>query len=279
MATTRFDKPELDNIAKAEKPMLPANLARPPWVYLHNAMGWECVCTGDDPANPEHYEWLPILQRIEGEDGVGGVSYSKESGRFNFSAAIAGHASLKARSYAIHPDDRRLGRWVNYNARFYPCHGGKKRYVEPGEGLTILSNGSVIPKPDAKEFQAFLVHLKTAGLVEPMQVEIFELAVKRIEDRLPRLRRADRPTKDSEIALARMRAAWSRESAKALSSAVDAEVEVDAEPLVDAGPVAPPTIERSAAGVPQARPQAKPPQAKPPAKPKAPKATPPKADG
>jgi hypothetical protein len=247
-ATERFDEPEIDNLARDEVSLLPKNWTRPPWVYLHGALGWECICTGDNPEDPKHYEWLPLLGRSEGIDGAGGVSYNKQTQRYNFAGALAGHATFGTRG--IEPSDGRLGEFRNYNARFYRCIGGGKRYVEPGERLTKLSNGSVNSRPDHAKTRKFLRLLKANGLVEPMQVEVFEAFVKTIENRVVNLKRLARPgpLADALHKLACYRAAWAKEVDA--SKADELEVEMEAEPVAEGTA---PAAKRDEAGVPQAR--------------------------
>lgn len=241
----RFTEPEQDRVLQKDKALLPARFAKAPWVYLHSPQGWEVVHLGKDAENVDEWEWLPLLQRIEGKDGVGGVMFDTRTRKFNFAGAIASHQQA-GNGTAIQPDDRRLGKWVNYNSRFYPCEQGKKCYVEPGEQFTKLTNGQVMIRPNREEHVLFLRHLVESGLVEPMQAEVFEQKVATVEGRIPSLRRLQNrqaSVYEAEALLRRMRAAWGRLSAKAVPVPVEAEVELDtpaAEPEPAPAPAAAP---------------------------------------
>ena len=253
--TERFENPDQDRFVQQDKKVLPANMWRPPWVYIHNAQQWECVCTGsnpdDDRLDPAKYEWIPLLGRIEGSPGDGGVTLNPQSRRINFSGALAGHATLG--QYGIQPEDSRLGKYRNYNANFYPCENVGKRYCEPGERLTKLSNGTVLTSRDDKVWFGFLRHLETAGLVEPMAVDVYNVMVAKVRSRiksLKKLKSREALREEAEFALKCMESAWKRRSAAATIEPV--EMELDVEPATEG--TAP--VSRAAGtvnGVPQAR--------------------------
>lgn len=243
MQTERFDTPKQDEVSRLDASLLPKTETRPPWVYIHNPLGWEVVCTGGDPSlplserekNPDNWEFLPMLGRIEGEDGANGVKYDKRSDTYSFALAIQVHAARG--TVAILPTDRRLGRWHRYNSRYFPCEGGGKHYCEPGERLAKLPNGMVISRPNADEFNAFRRHLKEAGLVEPMQAEVYENSIRvRSQQRLRRAENAKNPDRARDKALmlqAREEAAWAKETAAAMGGAMLLDEPVMGAPVTD----------------------------------------------
>lgn len=236
MHTERFDEPLIDNLQRSDRKLLPSDQRRPPWTYIHAATQWECVCTGGDPKNAEHWEWLPILGRIEGVEGANGVSYDKQTKRFNFSAAVTGHQSRGAT--AIQAEDSRLGKWTRYNARFFPTDGGGKRYVEPGERPTLLSNGTVVTRVDAAEMLAFRRHLKSSGLVEPMQAEVYDLIfTPQIDQRISRAQKGNKAhaLAEAQHTKACQAAAWSKESGRASEIEIEAAIE-DGPEEIEAAP-------------------------------------------
>lgn len=213
-----FAQPKRDKEIQVDQELLPAYMKRGPAIYLHTDTGWDCLCV--DVENDE-WEWLPLLQRIEAVDGVGGVTYNKQTKRFNFTGAIQGHASLKTRSAPILPSDPRLGQWRNYDRNFFDCENDGKRYVDPGEQYERLPNGDVMTSSDAKEWQAFLRNLKTAEIVPPMPAVVFRAMRNRVQHRLDQHRRneKDRSAEQAQKELARMDKAWARETAKARDGA------------------------------------------------------------
>lgn len=240
-ATERFDNPEQDDFTRQDRAALPRTWARGPWIYLHGSMGWECVCTGPNPDDLDSWEWIPILGRIEGIDGANGVTFDEKRRVFQFAAAINGHASRRnGAQFAIEPSDSRLGKWRHYNTFHIRCEGGRKRYVEPGERLSRLPNGAVVNRPNLAEYTAFRQHLKAAGLVSPMEAEVYEAHIVPLS--AARLARAQKDGNADKIAaakltIAREAAAWAREMSQRIEEAGsnELEVEVSRDPVADTG--------------------------------------------
>jgi len=246
-----FDRPERDVTVNTDRRLLPSAMRRGPAIYMHTDSGWECVCV--DEANNE-WEWLPLLQRIEAVDGVGGVLYNKETGRWNFAGAIQGHSSLKTRSLPILPSDPRLGPFRDYDRNWFPCENGGKKYIDPGERYDRLPNGTVLANPDTKTWYEFLRHLKMAGLVEPMAEVTFRAERRRVEERRKLHARAerDRSASIADEELKRMDAAWAKEAARSAGQAEPVESAKDNESALDGIAAPAPTTTRTG-GVKQPR--------------------------
>jgi hypothetical protein len=275
MSTETFETPEMDTLQGQDAALLPASWARAPWVYLHNVMLWECIFVGKvgEERDPTKYEWLPVLGRQEGQPGANGVTINPETKRLNFAGAIAGHASIK--NFAIEPSDPRLRQFRFYNAKFFKCEQGKKRYVEPGERLTKLSNGNVLPRTDYAIWYGFLRHLKANGLIQAMQVEVYDVFVAQLRNRINSLKRLSNrkaSLEEAEFKLKCFEAAWAKETAAVTAEEPELEVELDAENVAEGmtaksdtvadGVVQPKRRNKTAAEKPQAtrQPRQKPPK-------------------
>lgn len=222
-----FDEPQADQETKYDKRKLPKSMNRGPWRYVHNSLGWEVAFIEADDADrgdPDNWELLPVLSRIEGIGGANGVTYDRETDRWNFQAAASAHAQLG--NLVLEPNDTRLGKYKNYASKFYDTQNGK-RYVEPGEKFTLMPNGQVFPRSDMGAYQDFLRFLKKNGLIEPMEASVFNAMVNTIKFRIGQLQRhgdkRQHSIKKAEQDLVILRACWKRECAKHAGQAVEFE--------------------------------------------------------
>ena len=197
---------------------LPPAFANYPFVCVHYPHGW---------AYSEEWGFVPELSEIVSKPGVNGVEIHGQGPNavINNTKAIAG--SLKKGGRIIDPKDSRLGDFREYVV-FYPTTNGGKHFCFAGSEFEILPGGHVKQTDTSANYMAFKLHVRDAGLVEPMARSVY-LKLRDMEhtalNRLVR-RSADSPfyqekVKAKEARMLAMDKAWEAYCAKVAAPAVD----------------------------------------------------------
>ena len=184
---------------------LPASFSNYPFVCVHYPHGW---------SYSEAHGFVPELSEIVSKPGVNGVTMDGvgPNAVINNNRAVAG--SMKKGGRIIDPKDSRLGEFMGYVV-FYPTVNGSKHFCFAGSEFEILPGGHVKQTDTSARYMAFKLHVRDAGLIEPMAQSVYA----RIRDievtKLNRLvrRSADSPfyqakVDESQKRLIAMDAAW-----------------------------------------------------------------------
>jgi hypothetical protein len=146
-----------------EEEGLPASFANAPFVHVHYPHGWSYL---------DGHGFVPDLSEIVSKPGVNGVTIQGHGRNavIDTSRAIAG--SMKKGGRIIDPTDPRLGEFVNYVV-YYPTTNGAKHFCFMGAEFEKLPGGSVTQLDTSDVHLRFRLHLRDAGLVEPMSRTVF----------------------------------------------------------------------------------------------------------
>lgn len=175
----------------------------------------------------DEYGWLPEPGMVLAVPGANGVRVDRQ-GRVDMTGALAGAA--RKGGTLIDPEDARLGDPEDPNFfaggpgfRHYVCTydttGGGKHHVEWCAEATKLRSGEVIWNGDdpkcVAEWTRFRRFLRDAGIVPPMQAEVYRWKMATAHDRLERIRTryAEAPNmqfrvEEEEKRIAAMERAW-----------------------------------------------------------------------
>lgn len=150
-------KPHITAEAQEDQ-ALPPEFANHPFVFAHFTNGWEYDLEAG---------FVPSLCEIKGKPGCNGVG---DDGKLT--RALAG--AMEKGGTVIHPNDGRLGEWMNYVGVF-PVRGGGKHYTFIRAAYTVLPGGHVVAEDRSAELRAFKVHLRDSGIVPAMERAVFEM--------------------------------------------------------------------------------------------------------
>ncbi len=170
------------------------------FVYMHYPKRWEY--------NKEH-GFLPTLAKIIAKPGINGIG---KNGDLTPALVVA---QQNGGTY-IDPQDQRLGDFIDY-VQYYNCENGAKWWVDSCMVATVLPGGQIIWKSKPGQWDAFRKQLRDAAIVEPLMPEIFELMIKKQQNKIDRraAKAGMNPIyqskyQDSLDILEAMRAEWAR---------------------------------------------------------------------
>ena len=139
------------------------------FVYVHYPTRWEY--------NAE-YGFLPTLSKIPARPGVNGIS---RNGDLTPALVVIQQQGGKF----IDPTDARLGEYMDY-VQYYTCENGAKWWVDSCMEATVLPGRKVMWKARPGAWDGFRVHLRNAGLVDPLTPEIYELMLEKQRNKIDR---------------------------------------------------------------------------------------------
>tara|TARA_R100000808_G_scaffold7939_1_gene22755 strand:- start:6348 stop:7049 length:702 start_codon:yes stop_codon:yes gene_type:complete len=139
------------------------------FVYAHYPTRWEF--------NAEH-GFLPTLSKIPARPGVNGVS---PRGDLTNVLVVIQQQGGKF----IDPTDARLGEYMDY-VQYYTCENGAKWWVDSCMEATVLPGRKVMWKAKPGAWDGFRVHLRNAGLVDPLVPEVYELMLEKQRNKIER---------------------------------------------------------------------------------------------
>lgn len=169
MPAIQLRQPERIRESEVEKaaaiPVAPGKNAPSKFRYVHYPDAW----THDDVAG-----WLPSLSKVVGMAGCNGVRQDKRTGAISMGPAVSAHQ--EAGATPIDPKDKRLGEYQDYCAR-YPGTNGQWYYVDCWDIATVLPTGQVLWDEEhaLRERRKFLMHIRSCGIIDPMQHAIYLL--------------------------------------------------------------------------------------------------------
>lgn len=181
-----------------------------PFLFVHMPTHWELVTVDGEPM------WLPRVGQqplARGANGIEGDAKHRDP------SVYAAKFKRKGGT-VIEPDDQRLGPYQNYVLEV-ECQErdgsvGTFHHTE-FEELNVIG-GRTIPKHNAEAYQAFQLHLLTAGIVKPMSEVVLDVKVDGQERRVQNQRRRAGANKhlagdmeDSMSVLEAMRPAWEKQ--------------------------------------------------------------------
>tara|TARA_Y100001963_G_scaffold157330_1_gene253310 strand:+ start:869 stop:1564 length:696 start_codon:yes stop_codon:yes gene_type:complete len=150
-------------------PLRPGQKPADRFVYAHYPTRWEF--------NEEH-GFLPTLSKIPARPGVNGVSP-----RGDLTAVLV--VIQQQGGKFIDPTDSRLGPFMDY-VQYYTCENGAKWWVDSCMEATVLPGRKVMWKAKPGAWDAFRVHLRDSGVIDPLVPEIYEMMLEKQRNKLDR---------------------------------------------------------------------------------------------
>ena len=139
------------------------------FVYMHYPKRWEY--------NAEH-GFLPTLAKIIAKPGINGIG---KNGDLTPALVVA---QQNGGTY-IDPQDKRLGDFIDY-VQYYTCENGAKWWVDSCMVATVLPGGQINWNSKPGEWDGFRKQLRDAGIVEPLMPEVYELMIKKQQNKIDR---------------------------------------------------------------------------------------------
>ena len=158
---------------RADRPRLPSSEpARPSFLYMSHPFAWYWH-EGEGGG-----EWLPRLLRMVIQPGVNGVRRDGSTGPARTMAAERG-------ATVIEYSDPRLGRWADY-VQVFENTNGHKIHKSIFDSVRVIA-GRVRWKHDREEYMAFLRHLLSSGVIDPIDPDVAHELAERERSTLARL--------------------------------------------------------------------------------------------
>lgn len=135
--------------------------------FIHRPEGWRL--------EGEH-GFVPTLGEIAAVPGVNGVRRANGDHSLGGPVDMSGAVQVLVREGCtyIDPNDARLGPYKGYDAHYYDTADGRRHHVMDWERCTVLPTGRVIWDDNVGQagFLAFRIHLRDAGIVQPIADEV-----------------------------------------------------------------------------------------------------------
>tara|TARA_R100000655_G_scaffold100131_2_gene144440 strand:+ start:257 stop:901 length:645 start_codon:yes stop_codon:yes gene_type:complete len=164
---------------------------QPRFIYKAHPMRW--MFTGK--------EWLPQLATLKIDPGVDGVT---ENGGTDLAIA----ANMRRGWQIIQPSDPRLGEYQDYMVAMPHASGGNT-YVDPFQKISVEA-GRMFVEEGGEKYYAFLRHLISSGIVQPMTENVLKLKLHDEQKKIERLQGAVATNPANQIAASRLKRAEER---------------------------------------------------------------------
>lgn len=146
-------------------------------------------------------EWLPLLGTLKIDPGVDGVT---ENGGTDLAVA----ANMRRGWQIIQPSDPRLGEYQDYMVAMPHAAGGNS-YVDPFQTISVEA-GRMFVEEGGENYHAFLRHLISSGIVQPMTPNVLKLKLHDEQKKVERLQGAVAVNPANQIAASRLKRAEER---------------------------------------------------------------------